>query len=80
MFAGKFLNIGFISLLLKFGTKPHDLVESAEYISTKVGVVIMVLGVMYFFNVYNISRMRSQALRRALADSAEGSNHPAYQT
>lgn len=70
------INMGFVSLFLKFGAKPHDLVESIEYISSKVGVVILVLGVMHFFNMYNISRMRGKALRRSVVNTAVESEQP----
>lgn len=52
------LNIGFISLFLRFGSKPDNLIESIEYISTKLGVILVVLGFMHFFNMWNFSKLR----------------------
>src|ERR1043166_8342039 len=43
------INIGYISLALKYGTKPNTLQESFEFLSTKLGIVILVLGGMHFF-------------------------------
>ena len=56
------INIGFILLFLRVGPKPADLVEGVEYISTKLGIVILVLGGMHFFNMFNFSRMRKKGL------------------
>jgi hypothetical protein len=55
------INLGFILLFLRVGSKPTDMVEGVEYISTKLGIVILVLGAMHFFNVFNFSRMRKRA-------------------
>lgn len=56
------INIGFILLFLRVGPKPGDPVEGVEYISTKLGIVILVLGFMHFFNMFNFSRMRKRGL------------------
>ena len=56
------INIGFILLYLRFGTKPQTLVEGIEYIGTKLGVVLLVLGAMHFFNIFNFDRMRKKGL------------------
>jgi cytochrome c biogenesis protein CcdA len=58
------INLGFILLFLRIGEKPHDLVKGIEYISTKLGVVMLVLGGMHFFNMFNFSKMRKKALTR----------------
>ena len=56
------INIGFILLFLRVGPKPADAVEGVEYISTKLGIVILTLGVMHFFNMFNFSKMRKKGL------------------
>jgi len=56
------INIGFILLFLRVGPKPGDIVEGVEYISTKLGIVILVLGGMHFFNMFNFSKMRKKGL------------------
>ena len=58
------INIGFILLFLRVGEKPADLVQGVEYISTKRGIVMLVLGGMHFFNVFNFSKMRKKAVVR----------------
>ena len=60
------VNIGFVSLALKYGDKPTDLQGVFEALSTRVGVVMLVLGAMHFFNLAVFSKMR----RRALLHSA----------
>ncbi len=56
------INIGFILLFLRVGEKPTELVQGVEYISTKLGIVMLVLGGMHFFNMFNFAKMRKKAL------------------
>ncbi len=68
------VNLGFILLFLRVGSKPTDLVEGVEYISTKLGIVVLVLGAMHFFNMFNFSRMRKKSVAHyppALPTSAQ---------
>jgi len=58
------INVGFVSLALKLGLKPRDAVEGVEYLSTKIGLVLLVLGAMHFFNLYVFNKMRKRALLR----------------
>jgi hypothetical protein len=56
------INAGYVMLALKYGTRPGDLPEAIESLSTKVGLVLLVLGGMHFFNLYVFSRLRRRAL------------------
>jgi hypothetical protein len=56
------INVGFVSLALKYGVKPRDTVEGIEFFSTKIGMVLLVLGGMHFFNLAVFTRMRRRAL------------------
>lgn len=56
------INVGFVSLALKYGLKPRDAVEGIEFFSTKMGMVLLVLGGMHFFNLYVFATMRKRAL------------------
>ena len=58
------INVGYVSLALKYGQKPHDTVEAIEFFSTKIGIVLLVLGAMHFFNMYVFTRMRRRAMLR----------------
>src|SRR3954452_21621206 len=49
------INIGYVTLALKYGDKPVDLPTAIETLSTKVGLVLIVLGVMHFFNLFIFS-------------------------
>jgi hypothetical protein len=59
------INVGYVTLALRYGTHPADAAEVMEYLSTKVGLVLVVLGAMHFFNVIVIGRFRRRARERA---------------
>ena len=46
------LNFGYVTLALKYGDKPTDLQTAVEFLATKVGLVLVILGTMHFFNLY----------------------------
>src|SRR5260221_4319303 len=56
------INIGYVSLALKYGDKAADVQQLIEALSTKVGAVLLILGGMHFFNLYVFSKMRKRAL------------------
>ncbi|VAW79938.1 Integral membrane protein [hydrothermal vent metagenome] len=56
------INIGYVTLALRYGEKPDSIQSAIEFLSTKVGLVLLVLGAMHFFNLYVISNMRRRAL------------------
>jgi hypothetical protein len=56
------INIGYVALALKEGIAPTDLRQVLEIISHKIGVVMLVLGAMHFFNIFLFSKMRRRAL------------------
>ncbi|MEM1027903.1 MAG: hypothetical protein AAGJ38_07445 [Planctomycetota bacterium] len=55
------INIGWITLALKYGVNVGDLAGVFEAVSTKVGFVLVLLGVMHFLNLYVFNRMRHRA-------------------
>ena len=57
------INLGFIAAALRYGAKPHDPQEVIEFLSTKLGIVLLVLGGMHFFNLFNFDKMRKKGLR-----------------
>jgi hypothetical protein len=59
------INFGYVSLALKYGDKPDDLPGAIEALSTKVGIVLLVLGFMHFFNLYIFTKLRRRALLRS---------------
>ena len=50
------VNIGFITLTLSLGTEPTNLAEAIRFLSSKVGLAVLVLGGMHFFNMTAIAR------------------------
>ena len=60
------INLGYVSLALKLGYNIATTREAIEALSWKVGMVLLVLGGMHFFNLYIFSRMRR---RRSLQDA-----------
>ena len=58
------INVGYISLALRFGGRPTSIEAVIESLSTQVGIVMLVLGAMHFFNLIVFSRMRKRALLR----------------
>ena len=64
------VNVGFIAFALRFGDKPGSVQEACEFISTKLGVVLLVLGGMHFFNMFNFDKMRRKGLVPRPAEAA----------
>ena len=52
------VNLGYVSLALKLDAALEDTRQSLEALSWKVGLVLLVLGLMHFLNLYVFSRMR----------------------
>jgi hypothetical protein len=65
------INIGYVTLALRYGEHPTDVAQVMEYLSTKVGLVLVVLGGMHFFNVIVIGRFRHRARERERTKAAE---------
>ena len=50
------VNIGFITLTLSLGAEPTTIPEAIRFLSSKVGLAVVVLGAMHFFNMSAIAR------------------------
>jgi hypothetical protein len=74
------INIGYVTLALKYGDKPTTMQEAIEFLSTKVGLVLVVLGVMHFFNIFNFAKMRRKGTRHLTAAPVEELNLPPLPT
>jgi len=55
------INLGYVSLALKLGYDVRTAQEGIEALSVKVGMVLIVLGCMHFFNLFIFSRMRRRS-------------------
>lgn len=54
------VNVGYVALALKTPEAVNSVRNSIELVSDKFGVVLLVLGVMHFFNLFVFSRMRKR--------------------
>ncbi|MBV9927527.1 MAG: hypothetical protein JOZ96_21095 [Acidobacteria bacterium] len=52
------INLGYVTLALKLGYQVNNVQEGIEALSWKVGLVLLVLGGMHFFNLLVFSRIR----------------------
>ena len=59
------INIGYVTLALKFSEMPVDMQTAIELLSTKIGLVLLVLGGMHFMNMRTFSRWRGRGLRES---------------
>ncbi|MGB0744823.1 MAG: hypothetical protein ACPGSB_09885 [Opitutales bacterium] len=57
------VNLGFVLMFLRYGKEPGTVVEAVEYLTTKIGIVLIVLGGMHFFNMFNLDKMRKKGRR-----------------
>jgi hypothetical protein len=55
------INFGYVSLALKLGYVIETAEQSVEALSVKIGMVLLVLGAMHFFNLLVFSRMRRRS-------------------
>jgi hypothetical protein len=55
------INVGYIALALKTTSPLANIREVIELESTKIGVVLLILGGMHFFNMFVLTRMRRRA-------------------
>ena len=55
------INIGFVTLALRYGDKATDTQTALEILSSKVGLVLVVLGCMHFLNLFIFSKLRHRA-------------------
>ena len=58
------INFGYVTLALKLGYAVNSAEQSIEALSVKVGMVLLVLGGMHFFNLFIFSRMRRRTHAR----------------
>jgi hypothetical protein len=59
------LNLGYVSVAMRDSDNISDSSIVMEQLSRKVGLVLLVLGVIHFFNLYALSRYRRTRMRAA---------------
>jgi hypothetical protein len=58
------INFGYVSMALKLGYIVANAEQAIEALSVKIGMVLIVLGGMHFFNLFIFSRMRRRTHTR----------------
>ncbi len=61
------VNFGFVTIALKTDSQVNDLRQSIELLSLKVGMVLLVLGGMHFFNMHMLHKLGRRAMARLAA-------------
>ncbi|MFO1498709.1 MAG: hypothetical protein U1G07_10000 [Verrucomicrobiota bacterium] len=69
------INIGYVALALKEDRTVADAQGLVETLSAKLGIVMLVLGAMHFFNLLVFSKMRQWAVDRAEVTPPAGLVH-----
>ena len=59
------INVGYVAFALKTTENATNLRQAIELVSDKLGLVLLVLGLMHFFNLYVFSRVRRRAQESA---------------
>ena len=59
------INVGYVAFALRTTLTPENLRQAIELVSDKLGVVLLVLGAMHFFNLYVFSRIRNRGIQDA---------------
>jgi len=54
------INLGFVALFMKSVHTLNDVRGGIELVSTKVGTVMLVLGIMHFFNIWLFNKIRNR--------------------
>lgn len=55
------INFGYVSLKLKTDARPETTIDLIEGLSVKIGINLLVLGAMHFFNLFLFSRLKKKA-------------------
>lgn len=69
------INVGYVTLALRTTAVLATPREAIELVSDKIGIVLVVLGIMHFFNLYIFSRLRKRGQERPMPPPL-----PAYPT
>jgi hypothetical protein len=58
------LNLGYVTVAMKHGGSVDSMSQAMEELSVKIGLVLLVLGALHFFNVFALGRYRRGRLRQ----------------
>lgn len=54
------INLGYVSFNLKIQAPVENAQQAIEVLASQIGLVLMVLGLMHFFNLYAFNRLRKK--------------------
>ena len=66
------VTFGYVALSLRFGPEPSTGAAAIEAVSTKIGIVALILGGTHLFNLYAFSRVRRLAPFAELKEPRDG--------
>jgi hypothetical protein len=58
------VNLGYIAMAVKYGERPRDAQGVFEVVAWKVGIVLLILGVLHFINLFLFTRARRRSMER----------------
>jgi hypothetical protein len=58
------LNLGYVTVAMKHSGRIDSTSQAMEELSLKIGMVLLVLGLLHFFNVFALNRYRRGRLRQ----------------
>jgi hypothetical protein len=58
------LNLGYVTFTMRSGAQVQNASDALETLSTKIGLVLLVLGLLHFCNVFFLGRYRRGRLRQ----------------
>ena len=56
------INLGYMSYTLRIAKHPETIAQCIELLSTKIGLILLILGMMHFFNIYVFARIRKNGI------------------
>lgn len=64
------INIGYVAVALKTTDTLSNVRSVIELESLKIGIVLLILGIMHFFNIFVLAKMRRRGSNRVEAQTA----------
>ena len=72
------VNLGFVALFLKTQQMVEETRGAIEMVSEKIGIVMLVLGAMHFFNIYIFNKLRTKEEQTTFAPNGPKRKLPPY--
>jgi hypothetical protein len=72
------INVGYVTLAMRTDSTLSSARGSIELVCDKIGVVLLVLGLMHFFNLYVFNRLRKRGKERERTERARFAPEPGW--